>query len=87
MNNEISEVKKKIIRKWEGRLPEFLALIEAEEKAHGKAGIPPQTVSTILAICLDESSRGIERYSKMLACLTLALVILTGVLAARMFFH
>lgn len=85
MNNGISEVKKKIIRKWEDRLPDFLELIEAEEKAHGKAGIPPQTVSTILAICLDESSRKIEYYSKVLAWLTLALVILTGVLAARTF--
>ena len=85
MNNEISEVKKKIIKKWEARLPDFLKFIEGQEKRQQNIGIPPEIVSTVLAIGLVESSRKIEHYSRILALLTVVLVILTVVLAARTF--
>lgn len=72
-----------IIKEWESRLPDLVKWIDAHTTPDRKAPISPDVVSAISVIILYESSKKIESYSRVLTWLTLALVVLTGVLAVR----
>ena len=72
----------RVIQEWEDRcLPDIMEFIEAHISQGKKPPIQPDVVSAISAVSLYESSKKIESYSKALKWLTVALVVLTIVLA------
>jgi hypothetical protein len=82
-----------IIKEWESRLPEMVEWIKVHTSLDKKAPISPDVVSAISVVGLlevsknlYESSKKIESYSRTLKWLTVALVLLTIVLAIRTFF-
>jgi hypothetical protein len=77
--------RERVIKEWENRVADIVEFIEANIARGQKPPISPVVVSAISVVSLYESSKKIEFYSKVLACLTVVLVILTAVLAIGTF--
>lgn len=69
------------MKEWENRVLDFVKDMESAGAQARKVPLSPEVVSAISVISVYESSKKIELYSKALISLTLALVILTIVLA------